>query len=72
MSLYFFFKLLTCLPTTKEARLYARTAEGANNAIEEGKSASARENKKSVQVSDVENGNGAEGWSMQLFKRNHV
>ena len=35
MSLYRFFKTLTCLPTAEEAGLYACTTEEANKAVEE-------------------------------------
>ena len=50
MSLYRFFKPLTCLPTAEEAGLSAPTTEEANKAVKEvlasHRSASARENKK--------------------------
>ena len=50
MSLYRFFKPLTCLPTAEEAGLSAPTTEEANKAVKEvlasHRSASARENQK--------------------------
>jgi len=78
MSLYRFFKSLTCLPTAEEAGLSAHTTEEANRAVEE--VSVLRWKTRSIQKASllkfvryaVENGNGAEGWSMQLFKCNHI
>ena len=81
-SLYCFFKLLTCLPTAKEAGLLACTTEEANKTVEEvltsQRSTCVRVNKKRSiqQVSPeiqahigryaAENGNGAAVKSLRL------
>ena len=67
MSLYRFFKPLTCLPTAEKAGLSACTTEEANK-----RGKTRRESIQQVSLLKfmqyaAENGNGAEGWSMQVL-----